>query len=198
MEDNKTFSIFPKGYRNQKGEAVLAVKPQQSQDINWLYEYITSGRAKWPTDELRAMVGKATKEEVADFKKLNFETATPNGVFSYRSARSLVVRSPYMVLDIDDLTSTQEARATQQLLIGDPWVETALCFVSPKGKGVKWIVERPSWAQQADFKSAFQLLLNHVAFEYGIVVDKSGSDVGRACFLPHDPECYINKKFLIK
>jgi hypothetical protein len=27
-------------------------------------------------------------------------------------------------------------------------------------------------------------------------VDKSGKDVSRACFLPHDPEAYINPKNL--
>ncbi len=187
----ENFSIFPRGYRNNKGEAVLAVKPQQTQTIKWAYEYIISGRARWATEELRSMIGSATKEEISDFKKLNFETATFNGVFSYRNARSLVSRSPFIVLDIDDLSSTDEARRIQQVLINDPWVETMLCFVSPKGKGVKWIVRLPEWAQRNDFKSTFQMLQQHVGFEYGIVVDKSGSDVCRACFLPYDPDCYI-------
>jgi hypothetical protein len=26
--------------------------------------------------------------------------------------------------------------------------------------------------------------------------DKSGSDVSRACFLPYDPDCFINPKYL--
>ena len=36
----------------------------------------------------------------------------------------------------------------------------------------------------------------HVGFNYGIVVDKSGSDVCRACFLPWDSECFINSKYI--
>jgi len=189
---NKHFSIFGKGYRNKNEEAVLAVKPQQTQTIRWVYEYIISDRARWATEELRSMMGKAQKEELADFKKLNFETATFNGVFQYRNARGLVTRSIFMVLDIDDLTSTEEARRVQQMLINDPSVETALCFVSPKGLGVKWVVCLPSWAQDADIKVSFQKMQLHVGFEFGITVDKSGSDVCRACFLPYDKDCFIN------
>ncbi len=188
----ENFSTFARGYRNSKGEAVLSSKPLQPQTIAWAYNYITSERARWATEELRSMIGSASKEEISDFKKLNFETATFNGLFSYRNARSLVSRSPFLVLDIDDLSSTEEARRIQQVLINDPWVETMLCFVSPKGKGVKWVVHLPEWAQRNEFKSTFQMLQQHVGFEFGIVVDKSGSDVCRACFLPYDPDCFIN------
>ena len=196
--DKEHFSVFPKGYRNQKGQAVLATRPQQAQDIAWAYDYITSVRAQWATETLRSMLATATKEELSDFKKLNFECATFNGTFSYRSARNIVTRSPFIVLDIDDLSSTEEARRVQQLLVSDDKVETALCFVSPKGRGVKWIVRLPKWARHDDFKLSFQAMQQHVAFHYGIAIDKSGSDVCRACFLPYDPECYINPIYFIR
>ena len=192
------FSIFPKGYRNQQGQAVLATRPQQNQDIAWTYDYITSMRAQWATETLRSMIGQATKDELSDFKKLNFEAATFNGIFSYRNARSLVTRSPFMVMDIDDLSSTDEARQVQQQLIGDDKVETALCFVSPKGRGVKWVVRLPEWAQYDDFRTTFQTMQQHVGFHYGIAIDQSGSDVCRACFLPYDPECYINPIYFLR
>ena len=192
------FSIFPKGYRNQQGQAVLATRPQQNQDIAWTYDYITSMRAQWATETLRSMIGQATKDELSDFKKLNFEAATFNGIFSYRNARSLVTRSPFMVMDIDDLSSTDEARQVQQQLIGDDKVETALCFVSPKGRGVKWVVRLPEWAQYDDFRTTFQTMQQHVGFHYGIAIDQSGSDVCRACFLPYDPECHINPIYFLR
>lgn len=192
------FSIFPKGYRNQKGQAVLATRPQQAQGIAWAYDYITSVRAQWATETLRSMLETATKEELSDFKKLNFECATFNGTFSYRSARNIVTRSPFMVIDIDDLSSTEEARRVQQSLVSDEKVETALCFVSPKGHGVKWVVRLPEWARHDDFKLSFQAMQQHVAFHYGIAIDKSGSDVCRACFLPYDPACYINPIYFLR
>ncbi len=195
LQTNQLFSIFPKGYRNQKEEAVLATKPQQSQSVEWVYRYIISERARWATEKLRAMMGTATDDELRDFKKLNFEVATFCGVFSYRNAQNLVERSPFTVLDIDDLSTTEEARRVQQILIGDPMAETALCFVSPKGRGVKWVVRIPEWAQKEKFKDTFRTMQEHVAFEFGIAVDKSGSDISRACFLPYDPECYVNPKY---
>ena len=107
---SEKFSIFGRGWRNQKGDAVLATKPQQTQDLLWVHDYITSERARWATETLRGMAENATKEEMSDFKKLDFEVATFNGVFSYRNARSLVVRSPWLVADIDDLSSVEDAR----------------------------------------------------------------------------------------
>jgi len=196
ITDNKKFSVFQQGHRNNKGVAVLATKPQQNVDIQWVYEYIISERAKWATETLRSMMGSATKEELADFKKLQFEIVTFNGIFTYRNAYSLKMRSPYVVLDIDDLASTEEARQVQQQLIGDTSVETALCFLSPKGKGVKWVVTLPEWAQSPCFKTSYDMLRHYVGFSHGIVVDKTGSDVCRACFLPHDPQCYMNPKYL--
>lgn len=201
---NEGFSLFPKGWRNKEGKAVLATKPQQVQSIGWVGEYIKSERARWATEELRRLIEKAetggfddeAKKELSDFKKLNFEVATFAGVFSYRNAKSLVERSPFMVLDIDDLPSLDEARRVQHLLINDRFVETVLCFVSPSGHGVKWVVRLPQLAQDNDFKKTFQMLSNHVGFNYGIVVDKSGSDVCRACFLPWDAECFINQKYI--
>lgn len=192
---NEKFSIFGRGWRNQKGDAVLATKPQQTQDLLWVYEYITSERARWATETLRSMAEKATKEEMGDFKKLNFEVATFNGIFSYRNTRSIIVRSPWLVADIDDLSSTDEAREVQQLLIADKNIETGLCFVSPKGRGVKWVLRIPEWLQSKDFKAQFEGLQRYVAFEHSIAIDKSGSDVCRACFLPYDKECFINPKF---
>lgn len=192
---NEKFSIFGRGWRNQKGDAVLATKPQQTQDLLWVYEYIKSERARWATETLRSMAEKATKEEMGDFKKLNFEVATFNGIFSYRNARSLVVRSPWLVADIDDLSSTDEAREVQQLLIADKNIETGLCFVSPKGRGVKWVLRIPEWLQSKDFKAQFEGLQRYVAFEHAIAIDKSGSDVCRACFLPYDKKCFINPKY---
>lgn len=192
---NEKFSVFGRGYRNMSGEAVLSVKPQQTQDIKWAYDYIKSERARWATETLRAMLSNATKDELADFKKLNFEVATFNGVFSYRRAGSLLTPSLWGTVDIDDLSSTDEAREVQHRLIADKNLETGLCFVSPKGKGVKWIVRIPIWLQGLNFKVQFQAIQRYIAFEYGITIDKSGSDVCRACFLPYDPGCFINPKY---
>ena len=157
------------------------------------------------------MAPTATRQQKQDFKALRFEYATFSGIFSYRNARSLVVRSPFLAIDIDDLGSTDEARDVQHRLCEDTRVETALCFVSPKGLGVKWIVTLPDWTQGLPFREQFERVRRYVGlpfreqfervrryvgFNYGLDPDKSGSDVCRACYLPWDAECYVNPKYV--
>lgn len=194
--NNNQFSIFGCGYRNPKGVAVLAVKPERATDIAHVYHYIISEQAKPATDQLRDMVRQgATRDELSDYKKLSFRIATFSGTFSYRNAKSLIERSPYLVLDIDDLDSEAEARQLMNRLTNDPYIETELCFLSPKGRGIKWVISLPEWWQKLDFKLQFEAARQHVIFHYGIPIDVSGSDVCRACFLPHDPLCYIHPKY---
>ena len=114
---NNMFSIFPQGYVNREGKAVLATKPQQNQTIPWVHQYITS---KWcagqATETLRQMAGNASKDEIADYKKLNFEIALFAGTFSYRNARGLIMPTSYVVLDIDGLDSTERAAEVRERL----------------------------------------------------------------------------------
>ena len=133
------------GYINEKKqEAVLQVHPQQYMTVNGIYNYISNeicaGRA---TQMYRQMLGNCPEDECKAFKKLYFENALFAGVFGYRNAKGLIRRSPFMPIDIDHLDSLQEAEDLKQRLIHDTEVETALAFISPSGRGVKWIVELP-------------------------------------------------------
>lgn len=194
---NNRFSIFPCGWWNEATQEVkMRQRPQQTMTIGDAYRYIVSERARWATDTLRSMLATGTKDELANFKVRHFEYATFSGRFSYRNARSLLERTPYITIDIDNLGSMAEARELQEVFCNDTNVETALCFVSPKGLGVKWIAELPQWLQGKPFKEQFESLRRYVGFHYGLDPDKSGSDVCRACFLPWDEKCFINTKYL--
>ncbi len=197
--DNERFSIFSYGWFNtQKQKAVMRKEHQQTQTISWVYEYIKSERAKWATEEFRKIPATATKFEKNNFKVLHFESATFSGIFPLRSAAGLKSRTPFLSLDFDHLQSIKEARKFQQMFIHDPYVETALSFVSPSGQGVKWIVELPEWTEGLAFREQFEKMRNYICFNYGIDPDISGSDVCRTCFLPWDDECYINPKYVSK
>lgn len=191
------FSFFGKGYYSQKSEKwVPSTQPQKVVDIAWTGAYIQSQRAKWITEELRRMMLTATDQELRDFKLKEFDAVAAAGTFNYGNAKGLIKRSRYIALDIDDLSSTEEAREIQQTLIVDNNVETALCFVSPKGLGVKWWIEVPEWCQNMSFAEQYATLSRYLGYEYGILTDSSGSNVNRLCFLPYDPLCYINPKYL--
>ncbi len=195
----EAFSYYGKGVIAMKtGRWAPSSKPIGVVDIAWTGQFIRSGQTRWATEELHTTFANATREAKQDFKAREFPTVTGGGIFTYRNAKGLVHRSKYIVIDIDDLSSIEEARQVKQTLISDPYVETALAFVSPKGLGVKWWAEVPAWCQGMEFREQYTALSQHIAFHYGLVADPACSDVSRACYLPYDPECFINPKYLTK
>lgn len=197
LSNNTKFTLFGKGYWSEKAQKyVPSTKPKRNVDIQWVGDYVLSERAKVQTAELRQMMATATEQQLRDYKLTEFDAVAGAGIFSYGNAAGLSVRSPYIVIDIDQLESTEEARAIQQTLIADKNVETALCFVSPKGLGCKWWVEVPEWCQNMTFAGQYATMSRYIGYEYGVLVDSTGSNVNRLCFLPYDPLCYINPKYI--
>lgn len=188
-------SYFPIGYRNKKGKAVMDNHPKGTKSLLDIYAYITDyAYAGIQTEQLRKLTDKPLQR---DFKMLNFEYVTFCGIFSYRMADLLQDESGLMVVDIDDLKSPEEALELKSKLCVDKHYVTALCFISPLEHGVKWIVERQPIEGQ-NYKDEMNRMYNYMAFEYGIALDTSGSDICRACYLPYDKDCYINSKYLKK
>lgn len=195
--ETKLFTLFGKGHWSKSAQKyVPSTKPIMNVDIPWTGSYIISERAKPQTLELRQMMETATEQQLRDYKLLQFDAVAAAGIFSYGNASGLTIRSPYIVLDIDDLESTEVAREIQQTLVADKNIETALCFLSPKGLGVKWWVELPEWCQNMTFAEQYATLSRYIGYEYGVLVDSTGSNVNRLCFLPYDPLCYINPKYI--
>ena len=191
------FSFFPHGWWNEvRKVAVMVQRPSDARDLKWVYDYIKSKRAREITEQLREMLIISNGADIRRFKMTSFDYVTFAGVFTYRNTRCIVTRSPYMVLDIDGLGSLTEAADLRNSLAADPSVETALCFVSPSGRGVKWVVELPDWTQGITYKRQFQAMRDYLGFTYGVDADRSGSDLCRACYLPHDAMCFINNKYL--
>ena len=195
---NERFSVFPCGWKKEDGTVKMNQRPQQTQTIGWVGEWI---RSPWCAVEAtvgyRAMLPTASREERNNFKLEHFQYATFSGIFTYRNAKSQVTRTPFLTIDIDDLGSLQEAQEVREMLCQDTEVVTALCFVSPSGRGVKWIVELPGWTDGKPFREQFEAMRDYVAFNYGLAADRSGSDVCRACFLGWDPDCYVNPKYVL-
>ena len=196
---NQRFSVFPCGWQREDGTAKMHQWPQQTVTIGYCYRWITSPLCAFvQTKGYRAKLPTASREEKRDYKILNFEYATFSGIFSYRDSKAynLIERSPFLTIDIDHLASTQEAIDVRRMLSEDQKVVTALCFVSPSGLGVKWVLELPEWTEGLSFKDQFDAMRNHLNFHYGLDADTSGSDVCRACYLPYDPDCYVNPKYV--
>ena len=94
-------------------------------------------------------------------------------------------------MDFDHLPNLSEMK---NRLLSDEYFDTQLLFVSPSSDGLKWIISIDTGAAtHADY---FAAIANYIKQTYQIEVDKSGRDISRACFLPHDPQAYINPIYL--
>ena len=111
-----------------------------------------------------------------------------------------------MCIDFDHLPNVGEMKSR---LLTDEYFDTQLLFTSPSGDGLKWIISipppSPKWrgaggedklreagSEEMTHSDYFKAVANYIQQTYSITVDKSGRDISRACFLPHDPDAYIN------
>ena len=152
------------------------------------YNYIAGPYAQQQTEELRSI---PDKKKAALYKQSRFAYVTFCGEFGVRSNCSVKSASGLLCLDFDHL---QDVDALKLLLLQDRYFTTALAFRSPSGDGLKWVIEIDRGTlSHSDF---FRAVANYITSAYGIEPDKSGKDISRACFLPHDPEAYINPLFV--
>ena len=192
---NEKFTMFGLGYINSKGVAVLAARPKMTVDIPYVYRYIREGWAEQQTSELVRLLPSTDNDEQQTFKKLNFETVTFAGRFRYRNRGGLIERTPFMVLDLDHLGNTERARVVQQTLINDPEIETVLSFLSPRQEGIKWVIRIPHRLSGMTYREQAEAMGRYVGYWHGLEVDVAKEE-NRTCYLPSDPECYINPKYL--
>ena len=160
-----------------------------------IYKYLVSDYAKANTEKLRSI--KDSKER-SRFKAENFDYITPGGLFRSRKETDLVQASGYMVVDFDHIPDPD---GLVLLLANEDNFETVMAFRSPSGDGVKWILALPQNATKPDgtpfsYGEFFTILSNYVRRAYGYEADPSGKDICRACFLPYDPDAFLNPFYL--
>ena len=157
------------------------------------YNYIVGDYAKQRTEKLR---GIKDQKQARQFKASTFDYCTFSGMFQTRNDKALISHSGLLCIDFDHLQSVDLLR---NQLLQDEYFETQLLFVSPSGDGIKWIISiSPPVGDLGGFSHSnyFAAVANYILQTYGVAVDKSGRDISRACFLPHDPQAYINPRLL--
>ena len=165
-----------------------SVNPLKSTDVVGIYKYITLYRpAMKATQELR---GITDEKEARKYKASHFDFVCFSGVFSYRKDDCLVQHSRLLCLDFDHVGDHDALWALREQLVTDPHFTTWLLFTSPSGDGLKWVIEID--LTMCDHKTWFRAMQNYVRATYGTEVDEKCVNVSRACFLPHDPVCYVH------
>jgi len=175
------FSFFRKPVRN--------IYPCQNMNPMQAYQAITSTRYERVTRVLRSI---GNKESARNYKASEFDYCCFSGTFTTRGDKNLIQHSGFITLDFDHIENIRELQ--DQLILNNHF-ETILSFVSPSGDGLKWIVKID--LRDHSHLEWFQCISYYVKSQFDLNVDKSGKDISRCCFLPFDPQAYINPKYLL-
>lgn len=148
---------------------------------------IQEGNYKEQVEAIRKLIAEGQEKE-ADKLKKQLPAFTPSGTFeSGRKAELLTQYSGFVILDLDKL-SPEDLERAKSLVALAPY--TFAAFISPSGNGLKIIVPVNSTAEH--HKLAFQQVSDYYEQALQLVVDLSGKDVSRLCFMSYDPDSYRN------
>lgn len=167
---------------------VSNIYPKNTLSLVEVYELIKSTQYTSITEQLRAI---QEKDVARKFKASKFDYATFSGTFEKRNDKALLCHSGLLTIDFDHISNLEQLK---NQLLNDEYFETELLFVSPSGDGLKWVI--PIDITESTHQNFFNAIANYIKEVYQLEVDKSGKDVSRACFLPFDPEVFINPKYL--
>ena len=188
------------------------ITPEAQVSVLQIYKYITSDYAKEVTEHLRSMCDHAAARR---YKGEMLDYVTFSGCFSSRRTGDLIEHSGFLCFDIDKIESEERLQEIKSQLINDEELHTVLCFRSPSGNGLKWVVEVPDryWLTQPHKpfslydksdcpNSPISLIKNHrllyerirqyLLTQYGIATDHT-SDIARPCYLCHDDDAYYDE-----
>jgi VirE N-terminal domain. len=163
-------------------------KPHKAVSLLQIYNAIKGDYYKEHTERLRAI---SDVQQARKFKASNFDYCTFSGVFSIRNDKALIQHSNILCIDFDHISGIEKLRFQ---LLNDDYFETLLLFRSPSGDGLKWII--PIDVTQATHANYFLSVSNYLKAAYNVEADKSGKDISRACFIPHDNDVFINPIYL--
>lgn len=125
-------------------------------------------------------------EKYKPFKE-KFPAATFSGTFKSRLAKNLIEHSGKIILDIDGVEPGSVLAELNERN------DFALAFISPSALGTKVLCEvTPIPTNPIEHKVAFVACCEQFS-NLDCLIDPSGSDVSRLCFLAHDPQAIINE-----
>lgn len=174
-----------------------------------VYRYLISSFGSSATASIRAA---SSPEQRRELKRKRLDFIVPGGLLSRRCLDGLLYASGFMVLDFDHLgpfPAGLDAGLSVLSLVAPLWdkFNSVLGFVSPSGDGYKLLIDintalidkgriyprvpLPTAAKRqaaADTYKSIYEDCGELCARMGFELDKSGSDITRACYLPHDPQ----------
>jgi len=152
-----------------------------------VFAMIQNGHCQGTVAKGRLAIGKEDWKSYDTIKK-TLPCFTPSGVFSSgHSKKELEIYNPLVILDIDKVGLNEAAELRKK---ASEMPTTYAAFVSPSGRGLKILVKTDSIKETHE--SAFEQVSTYYRKALDIPIDKSGKDFSRLCFVPFDPDIYVN------
>jgi hypothetical protein len=151
--------------------------PSLDIDIYQAISFIRGDQYKNEIERLRNCDNPHTRNVI----KKHLDYFTFSGKFKKRLTESLIEHSGIICLDFDDINPEEYF----DYICGQDF--TLACFRSPSGNGIKVLVKIQPRLHLQSFAALTKF------FETAsLIVDQSGKDITRACFVSHDPQAYFN------
>jgi len=160
---------------------------EQNLELDVILDQIKMGKFKARILHLRELVRQRRMDEYNDQKR-SLPGFTPSGLFKGgRKLQHLKEYSGIIVLDLDDLSQDQLVAIRSRV---EELKFTYCCFISPGGNGLKILVR--VFSRPVLHKQAFNQVKDYYERELNVLIDPSGKDVTRLCFVSWDELLYLN------
>jgi hypothetical protein len=170
----------------------------QELSIGTVLDSMRNGKYASEILDLRKFLAEGNAERYESHKK-RLPAVTFCGTFGQkRNKENLQQYNELLVIDIDKLEA-DELLKTKAVLAKDEFVFSF--WESPSKKGIKGLIALnycfPYSPTDIDafHKVAFRKILDYFFNSYEIILDTSGSDITRLCFLSFDPELITKREF---
>ena len=156
-------------------------------ELEVILDQIRGGKYKDKVLALRELVLQGKMDEYNE-RKRSLPGFTPSGLFE--GGRKLVHLKEYsgvIVLDLDDLSPDALVSIRSRV---EEINFTFACFISPGAQGIKILVR--VFSRPVLHKQAFNQVKDFYERKLNILIDPSGKDVTRLCFVSWDENLYCN------
>lgn len=166
--------------------------PYKYMTIQEIAALIKSDTYHIATESLRTL---QTEDAQRKFKQKNLDYILFGGMFSSFNDCGLVMPSMHICVDFDHI---DDVEGLEGQLLNDKYFDTELMFRSPRGEGVKWLINAKDTILEFGYSKAYTAIRNYLLDEYhlnGNHVDKNCSNISRATYLCEDKQVYLNSKY---